>query len=169
LIVYDHVPISGLEFHGDGTIIDFCRPGLNCFVISSKAMKTAAKRNHESIDFIFACAIFHELGHSMGIYMGNPPGCDNQLSKTPLGPGWWRYRNYKSSMNYHYAYKMIDYSDGSHGRHDFDDWSHLDVSWFEYPDGESSPPDNEFRDQIIAFLSGIIIQIREWMLTWFYH
>lgn len=165
LIVYDHVPITGLEFHGDGSIIDFCRKGLNCFVISSRAMKIAAQRNRESIDFIFACAIFHELGHSMGIYMGNPKGCDNQLSKTPLGPGWWRYKNYKSSMNYHYAYKIIDYSDGSHGRNDFDDWSHLDVSWFEYPDGESNPPDNEMRYRIIAFLSSIIIRIRSWMLS----
>ncbi|HMA83618.1 MAG TPA: hypothetical protein VKP59_05250 [Candidatus Thermoplasmatota archaeon] len=168
LIVYDHVPISGLEFHGDGSIIDFCRPGLNCFVISSNAMEIAAKRNRESIDFIFACAIFHELGHSMGIYMGNPKGCDNQLSKTPLGPGWWRYNNYKSSMNYHYAYKIIDYSDGSHGRNDFDDWSYLDVSWFEYPDGESNPPDNDFKNQVIRYLSGVIIEIREWMLDRFF-
>jgi hypothetical protein len=165
LIVYEHIPISGLEYHGDGSIIDFCRQGLNCFVLSSKDLRKIADRNQKDMDYIFACAIFHELGHSMGLYMGNPPGCDNQVSRTPLGIGWWRYRNYKSSMNYHYVYRMIDYSDGSHGRHDFDDWSYLDVSWFEYPDGESNPPDHNLKNQVIEYVSTMISQYRNWILS----
>ena len=137
IIVNEHKPIAGLEFAGDGTIVDFCRPGLNCFIISSKIMEKSARRTGNSVDYIFACAIFHELGHTMGVYMGYPPGCDNQLSKSPLQPGWWRYKNYKSSMNYHYTYKMIDYSDGTNGRNDFDDWTNMDLTHFEYSDKES--------------------------------
>ena len=34
-------------------------------------------------------------------------------------------------MNYRYAWGLIDYSDGSHGEGDFDDWSHIDPAFFE--------------------------------------
>jgi hypothetical protein len=34
-------------------------------------------------------------------------------------------------MNYHYTYKILDYSDGSNGGRDFDDWSNLDFNYFE--------------------------------------
>ena len=41
-----------------------------------------------------------------------------------------KYRNYKSSMSYYYKYKIFTFSDGSHGRGDFDDWGHQDLSFF---------------------------------------
>ncbi len=33
-------------------------------------------------------------------------------------------------MNYFHTYKTLSYSDGSHGRGDFDDWSHLEFTFF---------------------------------------
>lgn len=33
-------------------------------------------------------------------------------------------------MNYRYVFKLVDYSDGSHGENDFDDWGHLDLTQF---------------------------------------
>jgi hypothetical protein len=38
-------------------------------------------------------------------------------------------------MNYQYVYSMLDYSDGSHGLFDHDDWLNLDFSFFEKKDG----------------------------------
>jgi hypothetical protein len=75
----------------------------------------------------------HEIGHNFGIKRGNPPGCDNHLSKSPFGIGWYIYRNYKSLMNYRYTYSILDYSDGSHGRRDFNDWAAINLSYFEIP------------------------------------
>lgn len=161
VFVNRHKPISGLEFAGDGTIIDFCRKGLNSFIVSSNTMKSASERLDKSLDFVFACAIFHELGHTMGFWMGHPPGCDNQLSKSPLQPGWWRYINYKSCMNYHYTYSILDYSDGTNGRNDFDDWGNLDFTHFENPDKQSESYQSTIKDEIIQFISDIFKILRE--------
>jgi len=35
-------------------------------------------------------------------------------------------------VNYGYTYILVDYSDGSHGKNDFDDWHDLDLTFFEY-------------------------------------
>ena len=164
IIVNEHKPIAGLEFAGDGTIVDFCRPGLNCFIISSKIMEKSAGKTGNSVDYIFACAIFHELGHTMGVYMGYPPGCDNQFSNSPFQIGWWRYKNYKSSMNYHYTYKMIDYSDGTNGRNDFNDWGNMELTHFEYSDKESESQQNSMKDEIVQFISEKIEFMRYFLL-----
>ena len=38
-------------------------------------------------------------------------------------------------MNYGYMYgtiwNLVDYSDGSHGKNDFDDWSNINFGYFE--------------------------------------
>ena len=34
-------------------------------------------------------------------------------------------------MNYGYTYILVDYSDGSRGMNDFDDWNNLDLTHFE--------------------------------------
>lgn len=48
---------------------------------------------------------------------------------------WWKFRPYKSIMNYGhiycFLYDLVDYSDGSRGKNDFDDWSNLDLLYFE--------------------------------------
>lgn len=70
----------------------------------------------------------HELGHNLGIFHSNSPGCDNENTRFPWQSDYWKYGNYKSCMNYRYVYKLVDYSDGSHGENDFDDWGHLDLT-----------------------------------------
>ena len=41
--------------------------------------------------------------------------------------------NYRSVMNYYYIYDktLVDYSDGSHGNGDFDDWSFINLTFFQ--------------------------------------
>jgi len=68
----------------------------------------------------------HETGHTLGIYN---PGVDNHQGYLPWQIDYWRYGPYKSSMNYRYIYNgVIDYSDGSRGKNDFDDWSAMDLT-----------------------------------------
>ncbi|RLF61368.1 MAG: hypothetical protein DRN16_03770 [Thermoplasmata archaeon] len=52
--------------------------------------------------------------------------------------------NYVSCMNYgnsggplkgilkpSYAWMVLDYSDGTHGEHDYNDWAHIDLTYFQ--------------------------------------
>ncbi len=73
----------------------------------------------------------HESGHILGIYRENTPGCDNRDTYLPKMFGWWKYANYKGCMNYRYAIQIIDYSDGSHGKNDFDDWDRINLRRFQ--------------------------------------
>jgi len=133
LISYSHFPITGLEFAGEeGGFLQ----GLNSFVLSTKALehKSSAWYLPFKRNLTYASVIMHELGHTMGIYIGHPKGCDNQFSRSFFGIGWWVYGNYVSCMNYRYCYRIMDYSDGSHGWGDFDDWSELRLSQFQPPD-----------------------------------
>lgn len=82
-------------------------------------------------DLVLASAYMHECGHTLGIFHGNTPGCDDQNGKSPWQKNWWKWRPYKSVMNYGYMYKIVDYSDGSRGRNDFDDWDRLDLTAFQ--------------------------------------
>ena len=75
--------------------------------------------------------MLHELGHTLGLYMGHPPGCDNQLMRNPLSLQRIFFKNYKSVMNYQYTYEILDYSDGSHGFWDYDDWGNIDLTFFQ--------------------------------------
>ena len=77
-----------------------------------------------------ASVFMHELGHNLGIFHSNSPGCDNDNTRFPWQADYWKYGNYKSCMNYRYVFKLVDYSDGSHGENDFDDWGHLDLTQF---------------------------------------
>lgn len=79
-----------------------------------------------------AGAFMHELGHNLGIYHGNTPGCDDENSMFPWQKNFWKYKNYKSCMNYRYVYQLVDYSDGSHGENDFDDWGRIDLTLINY-------------------------------------
>jgi hypothetical protein len=73
----------------------------------------------------------HELGHTLGIFHSNSPGCDNESTMYPWRKGWWVWANYKSCMNYRYAWSLVDYSDGTHGEKDFDDWGNIDLAFFQ--------------------------------------
>lgn len=86
-----------------------------------------------SREIIYASAIMHETGHVLGIFHSNTPGCDNKTGKFPWQRDWWVWRNYQSCMNYGYMYTFVDYSDGTNGNNDFDDWGRIDLTLFTKP------------------------------------
>lgn len=66
-----------------------------------------------------AKTLMHELGHNLGLYPGDHRGIDSYALKP---------KQYPSVMNYHRLGPCdcnYDYSDGSHGPDDFDDWGHI--------------------------------------------
>jgi hypothetical protein len=103
--------------------------GSNCYQISSNGLNEKA----ESLpwldrDIVYASAYMHECGHTLSI---ENPGVDDYYSKFPWQTNWWKWRPYKSVMNYGYMYLMVDYSDGSRGKNDFNDWNSMDLTAFE--------------------------------------
>ena len=119
---------------------------VDCFQISTKehevipfeypllriiGRKSLNKQYHREI--IYASAMMHETGHILGIDNGNTPGCDNQTGKFIWQKNWWFWKNYLSVMNYGYMYTFVDYSDGSNGKNDFDDWDRIDLTLFQIP------------------------------------
>jgi len=133
IIVYDCTP-KGYGFSGDVSPYMGYIPGTNGFIISSKQMEKNAKLSlTKTLEYFYGSAIMHEMGHNFGLRAGHPYGCDVQLSKWPWQIGYWYYRTYKSIMNYHYTYKYFDYSDGTHGKRDFNDWGAVNLSYFEIP------------------------------------
>ena len=78
-----------------------------------------------------AYMILHELGHTLGMCMGRPLGCDNQLMRFKLSLQNKIFKNYKSVMNYNYTYSILDYSDGTHGFGDYNDWGNIDLTYFQ--------------------------------------
>lgn len=127
LYVHDHYPIHGLEFPGENTLLRYYKPGLNSYVIATQSYNKNSFYKH-------ACIMIHELGHTLGIYIGHPFGCDNQLMKNPFSLQRILFKNYESVMNYRYIYEILDYSNGSHGFGDYDDWGNMDLTFFQ-PDG----------------------------------
>ncbi len=80
----------------------------------------------------------HELGHTFGLIVTKYNGIDNQNTQKPIYKEFWKYVRYKSVLNYQKTYSFMDFSDGSHGRGDFNDWGNIDFSFFkntrfEYP------------------------------------
>jgi hypothetical protein len=133
IYVYSTKP-NGYGFSGDVDPFMGYNPGTNAFIISSKQMEKNARWNLKPLSYYYASATMHEMGHTMSLRNGHPPGCDNHFGGAPWQLGYWIYRNYKSIMNYRYTYHIFDYSDGSHGKRDFDDWSNLNLSYFEIPE-----------------------------------
>lgn len=86
-------------------------------------------RNYQRT-IVYAGVMMHETGHVLGILPWNSPGCDNWLTVFP-NKYWWKFHNYISCMNYNNVYYLVDYSDGSHGKNDFDDWDNIDLTLFQ--------------------------------------
>jgi hypothetical protein len=94
-----------------------------------------------------ASEIMHEVGHTMGIRHETVGGNDNftyvqgKAQKQAFLDTWG---NYKSSMNYYYFwdYSIIDYSDGSHGPGDNNDWAMIiqNMSYFKHEAKEIEQP-----------------------------
>ncbi len=75
-----------------------------------------------------AVSILHELGHSCGYGYFHCGGVDN-LSAEGSAEKWY---NYKSVMNYlYYGCRYFDFSDGTHGPNDCNDWAKIDVGFFQ--------------------------------------
>ncbi|HEC76577.1 MAG TPA: hypothetical protein ENI33_04890 [Thermoplasmatales archaeon] len=102
----------------------------NCFVIGTRVIKNY-RFTPLSRETAIASLFMHELGHTLGIFWHTFHGCDNSTTMYPWLSGWDIYENYESCMNYRYAWSLIDYSDGTHGENDFNDWSHIDPAFFE--------------------------------------
>jgi len=122
---------NGYAFKGDGSPFWGYGPGTNSFVIASKNMYRLAEKTQKSVSYIYASSVVHEMGHNFGIRWGHPFGCDGRFTIKPWQIGFWLFNNYKSIMNYRYTYSILDYSDGSHGIFDFNDWTNIDLSYFE--------------------------------------
>lgn len=103
----------------------------DAYQISAVGMDKKAAMPQLHKDIVYASAYMHECGHTLGIFNGNTPGCDDQEGKFPWEINWWKWLPYKSVMNYGYMYWILDYSDGSRGRNDFDDWGRLDFTYFQ--------------------------------------
>jgi parallel beta-helix repeat protein len=73
----------------------------------------------------------HQLGSTLGLLVPTYEGNDNLETLKPFTINWWKYRNYRSCMNYRYKYRLLSYSDGSPGSGDFNDWEHLDFKFFQ--------------------------------------
>ncbi|RLI64668.1 MAG: hypothetical protein DRO67_03825, partial [Candidatus Asgardarchaeum californiense] len=119
-LVCDYGPYAGFSFVGCDHLDSFC---LSAQTLQENQPKYTRKH-------LIVGGAIHELGHTLGLTVDDFGGNDNMGVVDTFSKQWWKYHNYKSCMNYRYTYKIIDYSDGSHGRGDFDDWGHLDFSFF---------------------------------------
>jgi len=126
LVVYN-ASYGGFVFWGGQA------PYIDSYQISSKQMEKKARIPTLDHDVVYASAYMHECGHTLALMGDNPPGCDLQDSKFPWQRNWWVFAPYKSIMNYHYMYQMVDYSDGSRGKNDYNDWANLDLTFFNTP------------------------------------
>ena len=125
----------GYGFSGDTSNSGY-GPGTNSFIVCSNLMEdknSSWKFTDKPLEYFYGSVTMHEMGHNFGIRGGNPGGCDNFFAKYPWQIQFWIYRTYVSLMNYQYTYYHFDYSDGTNGWNDFDDWSAIDLSYFEYP------------------------------------
>ncbi len=115
-IVFWRRPAGGMNFMRDA------------FVIGSAYIQKW-RPSKEGMEIAHASLFMHELGHSLDL--NHYIGVDNEHTRFPWQLQYWLFGNYKSCMNYRYAFTLIDYSDGTHGFLDYDDWGTLDLQRFE--------------------------------------
>jgi len=101
---------------------------LDSFLISAEQLSEQYPLMNRS-QLILKASI-HHLGHTLNLLADLYDGIDNLETLRPLSTQWFMYRNYKSSMNYWYKYRTFSYSDGTHGSGDFNDYQHLNFSFF---------------------------------------
>jgi len=101
---------------------------LDTFTIACQQLQD--KYTHFARGRLAVGASIHELGHHAGLIAARFGGIDNMAPTHLLEKGFWQYRHYQSCLNYCYTYFLMTYSDGSHGKNDFDDWGHLNFTFF---------------------------------------
>jgi len=116
----------------------------DCFQVATKHHDKKASYNYFGNIFIhktfniskqraivYATAMMHETGHVLGIYHSDVEGCDNTEAVKPWQPDFWVFIRYHSCMNYAWMYQFVDYSDGSNGKNDNNDWETIDLTAFQ--------------------------------------
>jgi len=119
-LICDYGPGRGFAFIG--------WDHLDSFLISAEDIQNSQPRYKR--DRLIIGGMVHELGHTLGLNVDDHRGIDNLIAAKPFTKEWLKYRNYKSCMNYIYTYKTFEYSDGSKGLYDYDDWGNMDLSFF---------------------------------------
>jgi hypothetical protein len=137
-LIVDNCSPSGFGFSGDVWPYWGYLEGTNCFVLNKNHISSKMDLVKKTEEYIYASLFLHEIGHNFGLRFGNPFGVDMAGSSNPFKLVFWLFRNYKSAMNYRYTYFILDYSDGSHGKRDFDDWDNIKFNWFEYIEKDNS-------------------------------
>ena len=105
-----------------------CWDNLNSFIIGAQFL--AEKYPHYHREWLAMTSAMHETGHTFGLIVTKFNGIDNHMTMKPIYKEFWFYITYRSLLNYVYTFAMMDFSDGSHGRGDFNDWGNLDFSFF---------------------------------------
>jgi hypothetical protein len=117
-----------------------CLPSSNKWYIKGKvppALNMRMKR------LSLAVAFMHELGHSLGLDRTVSKGIDNgsmvgrndlpffqKIKTSKEAVEYWD--DYESIMNYNkFGYYLLDFSDGSHGIRDTNDWDYIDLTYFQ--------------------------------------
>ena len=100
----------------------------NAFQVSSRGHEKLAQEKGIDREIVYGSAYMHELGHTFAFW---PIPGHNHNSVYPWQAGYWINRPYQSCMNYQWMYKFVDYSDGTHGGVDIDDWERIDYDAFE--------------------------------------
>jgi len=86
-------------------------------------------------NLLIASTVLHELGHTLSIAPYTIEGCDNLslFNIKTIKQFITDWKNYKSVMNYLYVIntRLVDYSDGTHGKNDQNDWEKLYLPFFQ--------------------------------------
>ncbi len=77
-----------------------------------------------------AGVFMHELGHNLGLFQSDFAGIDNPDTRYFWKEDFWLYGPYHSCMNYRYTWHYVDYSHGTQGDYDYDDWGNLNLKHF---------------------------------------
>jgi hypothetical protein len=109
--------IAGFNFQSDAFTV--CIGTIRLFRIGEAARILAT-----------AGIFMHELGHNLGLFQSDFAGIDNQNTRYPWQEDFWVYGGYHSCMNYRYAWHYVDYSHGTQGEYDYDDWGNLNLKHF---------------------------------------
>ncbi len=120
-LVCDYGPSPGFAFFG--------WDNLDSFLISAQFLQDSYSKFY-SRDRLIAGGAIHELGHTLGLFVDDHGGNDNRIATWILTYQWWKYLSYKSCMNYWYTYKIINFSEGSNDKNDFNDWENMDLYFF---------------------------------------
>jgi hypothetical protein len=118
--ICDDGPSAGNAFFG--------WDNLDSFIVS--ADKIGGKRPSLSRERFIVGGAVHELGHTLALTVDDHRGNDNTIATLPFTKEWLLYLPYRSCMNYWYTYEVLVFSDGNLGPTDFDDWHHMDLSFF---------------------------------------